>query len=74
MENGASIYSNPCNIENSAPKIIVVLKLAFALLKFFINIAWWDHVTVTPDDSSRIVFSNGILIGLKEVTDKGGQC
>jgi len=35
MENGASIYSNPCSIENNIPSIIVIINLFFDLLKFF---------------------------------------
>jgi len=35
IENGASIYSNPCNIENIIPNVIVVIRLIFDLLKFF---------------------------------------
>lgn len=54
--------------------MIVIINLIFDLLKFFFNISWCDHVTVTPEDSSRIVFSSGILIGLNEVIDEGGQC
>jgi len=74
IEKGASIYSNPCSIENSIPNVIVNIKLIFDLLKFLFSISWWDHVTVTPDDNKRIVFSNGILIGLNELMDMGGQC
>jgi hypothetical protein len=36
-------------------------------------IAWWAHVTETPDDRRRMVFRRGILIGLKELMDKGGH-
>jgi len=74
IENGASIYSNPCNIENKIPNLIVIISLIFDLLKFFFNISWWDHVTVTPEDKSKIVFNSGILIGLKDVIETGGQC
>lgn len=74
IENGASMYSNPCSTENSIPNIIVIINLIFDLLKFFFNISWWDHVTVTPEDSKRIVFINGILIGLNELIEIGGQC
>jgi len=74
IEKGASMYSNPCSIENNIPKKIVSFSLSFDLLKFFFNISWWDHVTVTPEDSSRMVFNSGILIGLKELIEVGGQC
>jgi len=74
IEKGASMYSKPCSIENSIPKIIVSINLIFDLLKFLLSISWCDHVTVTPDDNKRIVFNNGILIGLNELIDVGGQC
>jgi len=74
IENGASIYSKPCNIENKIPNLIVIISLIFDLLKFFFNISWWDHVTVTPEDKSKIVFNSGILIGLKDLIEIGGQC
>jgi len=74
IEKGASIYSNPCSIENKIPSVIVICNLVFDLLKFFLSISWWDHVTVTPEDSNRIVFNSGILMGLNEMIDIGGQC
>jgi len=74
IEKGASMYSKPCSIENRIPNVIVIINLSFDLLKFFFSISWCDHVTVTPEDSRRMVFSSGILIGLKELIDIGGQC
>jgi hypothetical protein len=55
------------------PNNIVKVKDSLDLIKFFVNISWWAQVILTPDDSKRIVFSNGILIGLKEITELGGQ-
>jgi hypothetical protein len=47
---------------------------AFVALFFILFImAWCAHVTDTPDDRRRIVFSSGILIGLNEIIDIGGH-
>jgi hypothetical protein len=73
IQKGASMYSNPWNIVNTNPKPIVAVREIFALLKFFFNISWWDHVIVTPEDRSKIVFRRGILIGLKDVIETGGH-
>jgi len=54
--------------------VIVIISLILDFLRFFFNISWWDHVTVTPEDKSRMVFNNGILIGLKELISIGGHC
>jgi len=66
IQKGASMYSKPWKNVNTIPSIIVNLSLVFALSKFFFNISWWDHVIETPDESNRIVFKKGTLIGLKE--------
>jgi len=73
MQNGASIYSNPCNIVKTTPKVIVIIREVVDLEKFFFNISWCDQVTVTPEDRSRIVFIKGMLIGLKVMMDREGQ-
>ena len=73
MQKGASIYSNAWNIVKIVPKIIVNVKALFAFLKFILIISWWDHVILTPEESRKIVFSNGILIGLKELIENGGH-
>jgi len=52
---------------------MVIIKAILDLLKLFFSISWCDHVTVTPEDRSKIVFINGILIGLKAVIVIGGQ-
>jgi len=45
--------------------------LALGILVF--SISWWDQVTVTPDERSRIVFNKGTPMGLKGVIPWGGQ-
>jgi len=40
IEKGASIYSNPCNIEKTIPSVIVIISLIFDFLKFLFNISW----------------------------------
>jgi len=56
-----------------APRMMVKVRDNFALLKFLFNISWWDHVIDTPEESNRIVFRRGILIGLNESMDRGGH-
>ena len=73
IENGASLYSNPWNKEKTPPRVIVNIKASLALLKFLFSISWCDHVMDTPEDRSKIVFSNGILIGLNESIERGGH-
>jgi len=53
--------------------VIVRANEYLAFLKFFLIISWWDHVILTPEDNNKIVFSKGILIGLKELIDIGGH-
>jgi len=36
-------------------------------------IEWWAQVTVTPEESSTIVFNSGIWKGLNGITPKGGH-
>lgn len=73
MQNGASAYSNPWNVVKILPNRMVRIKESFAFLKFSFSISWWDQVMVTPDDKSRMVFRRGILMGLKEMIEVGGQ-
>jgi len=73
IQNGASIYSNPCKKEKITPRQIVKIKAILDLLKLFFSISWCDHVTVTPEDKSKIVFIRGILIGLKAKIVIGGH-
>jgi len=53
--------------------VIVRIKVIDVLIRFFSNRQWWDHVTVNPDDSKIIVFSNGTLRGLMVLIPIGGQ-
>lgn len=73
IQKGASTYSKPWSIVKIAPSMIVMIKDVEDLEKFFFSISWWDQVTVTPEDKSKIVFIRGILIGLKVTIDKEGQ-
>ncbi len=73
IQKGASIYSKPWNKVKIKPNIIVKNKEIWDFKKFPFNISWWDQVTLTPEDNNRTVFNNGILIGLKEMTIKGGH-
>jgi hypothetical protein len=73
IQKGASLYSNPWKKEKITPNVIVKVKANFALLKFLFSISWWDQVIETPEERSKIVFKRGILIGLKEVIERGGH-
>lgn len=37
------------------------------------SIAWWVHVTETPEETNRIVLRKGMPLGSKEATPKGGH-
>lgn len=73
IENGASIYSNPCKAENNKPKKIVIKSDIILVNLFFFNNAWWHHVIDTPEDNNNKVFNKGMLIGLKAIISCGGQ-
>jgi len=73
MENGASVYSNPWNNENTTPNKMVAERDFLEVEKFPLIIEWWAQVTDTPDERSRIVFRSGILIGLNDKMAAGGQ-
>ena len=70
---GAEMYSNPWKAEKIAPSKIVIFRDRTEVLKELFRRAWWLHVTETPEDSRRIVFKRGILIGLKGEIACGGQ-
>jgi hypothetical protein len=55
------------------PSRMVSAKALVALAFILFIIAWWAQVTETPEDRRRMVFSSGILIGLKELIDMGGH-
>lgn len=42
-------------------------------LRFDTRIAWCAHVTVTPEERSKMVFSSGMFIGSNATTPLGGQ-
>jgi len=67
------MYSNPCNVENNKPNVIVTVKEIILIDLFFFNRAWWHQVIDTPEDKSSNVLSNGILIGLNGIISCGGQ-
>jgi hypothetical protein len=73
MQNGASVYSKPWNSVNTAPNVMVRANALVALAFILFIMAWCAHVTETPEDRRRMVFSSGILIGLKELIDMGGH-
>lgn len=73
IQKGASMYSKAWNVVKIAPRVIVKIRAIFDLLKFFFSISWWDQVILTPDDNNKIVFKRGILIGLKDTIEEGGQ-
>ncbi len=73
IQNGASIYSNPCSVVKMAPNATVNIRDTLDLVMLPFSISWCAHVTVTPEERRRIVFRSGILIGLKEVIDRGGH-
>lgn len=60
-------------MEKIAPNEIVIIKAILEFLKLPFSISWCDHVTVTPEDRSKIVFIRGILIGLKAKIVIGGH-
>jgi hypothetical protein len=73
IEKGASMYSNPWKPVKIIPKNTVKNKDIFDLIKLLFNISWCDQVIETPEESNKIVFKRGILIGLKERIDWGGH-
>jgi len=73
MVNWASMYSNACNVEKYIPRRHVISNLLILFFILFSSIVWCLHVTVTPEDRSRIVFRRGIFIGLNVCTCEGGH-
>ena len=73
IQKGASAYSKNWNMENTTPRKIVRYKAKLDFFKLLFNISWWAQVTVTPEDSRRIVLSKGILMGLKGWIERGGH-
>lgn len=53
---------------------ITVSEIDFIVFLYSPNsIAWCAHVTETPDDTSKIVFKNGIPLGSKQIIPEGGH-
>ena len=73
MEKGASIYSSSWIIVKYTPNTTVINKDLNASLKWPSIRAWWDHVTLAPEDNRIIVFSRGTLNGLNAWMPIGGQ-
>jgi len=73
IENGASEYSKPCSKVNKMPKVTVMYSELVLDFNFPSRMAWWAHVTVTPEDNKRMVFTNGIFKGSNGITPNGGQ-
>lgn len=73
IEKGAEIYSNPWKREKTPPNKIVILKEKIAILKCPFNKAWCLQVTLTPEESNKIVLRRGILMGLKGRIPVGGH-
>jgi len=67
------MYSKAWRAENMAPNLTVTVRAVMAFLKFLLSISWWAQVTETPEERRRMVLINGILIGLNEWMDAGGQ-
>jgi hypothetical protein len=53
--------------------VIVKSNLLILSLKFILSMAWWDHVTVNPEEIKIMVFIKGISKGLNGWIPKGGH-
>jgi len=69
----ASKYSMPCKRVKYPPNNKVINNPWRVSVKLEFWIAWWDHVTVTPDLTNTPVFNSGTLNLSKGVTPTGGQ-
>jgi len=72
-QNGAFMYSTACRIVNTPPSKTVLTIDILKFLNFSFIISWWAHVIEIPEERSRMVLSNGILIGSKTSIVLGGQ-
>jgi len=52
---------------------MVIKRLFFVSFKFLLIKAWWDQVTVRPDETRIIVLSKGISKGLNGIIPLGGH-
>lgn len=69
----ASKYSKAWRAVKYRPKNTVRKSPCLALFRSPLIIAWWDQVTLIPEDRRIIVFKSGTWIGLKGLTPRGGQ-
>lgn len=67
------MYSISCKSLKYNPSKIVKKSLFFLSFKFMLSIAWWDQVTVNPDEIKMIVFIKGMSNGLNGLIPIGGQ-
>ncbi len=73
IEKEASKYSNPWRDVKYSPSKTVIKSPWIPWEWLFSIIAWWAHVTVTPDARRMAVFSRGIWKGLKGLIPTGGH-
>jgi len=52
---------------------MVIIRDIKACLYCLLIIAWWDHVTVAPEDKRIVVLRRGMLNGLNGIIFVGGQ-
>ena len=71
--NLASTYSIACNKVKYIPNPIVTIRPSLKLEWLPAIKAWWDQVTVTPEDNNTKVLSNGTSKGLNAIIPIGGQ-
>ena len=71
---GASQYSSPCSpVKITANTTVKIIPNNTPFRLPWIS-EWCAYVTVAPDESKIIVFSNGISNGLSGSIPAGGQC
>jgi len=71
--NGASLYSKAWSMVNRIPRVTVMVKDTTLACAFEVRIAWWHHVTETPDDNKIRVFRRGMFIGSNGMIAAGGH-
>jgi len=71
--NSACMYSIAWRMVKYTPNVHVAIILIKDSFFMFFMIAWWDHVTDTPDLIRIIVFRRGTFMGLNVFTRDGGH-
>jgi len=71
--NSACIYSIIWRMVKYTPRVQVITSLIKDSFFILFRMAWWDHVTDTPDLIKIMVFRRGTFIGLKVFTRLGGH-